>query len=363
MTRAEVGDDVADRERRLEIVFLAHRHRHECSERMLGMLVFLVEVAAQRAGAHCQNDVVERHARLLADGAHTGNGPGLRHEASRRRYAGVERSVRHVPPGHRQAVAQARPGGRVVFQHAQEMRRRVELLFKEVGDDLELELSRLFLDLVWAPVLCPDALQRLGRQRRDIDLGFGVRCAGAFEQARAGDAVDGGVVQFGVDRELAILQSLDHDHFPERVAAIEQRGVQPRDQRKQLEVAARLRQRRAPDVVVEVDLRVLFPVERAQTPKHAVADAVREGLAQLGGRAVGVGQPLKEFLLVDARRELEQVQARHVHRRFGALEIEKARVEKSDPVHADPPQLAGTGAVWRHLRLIHSYSGDGCHSG
>lgn len=42
------------------------------------------------------------------------------------------------------------------------------------------------------------------------------------------------MVDFHVDRETAVGEAFDQVHFPERAAAVEQSGVQPRDEVHQL---------------------------------------------------------------------------------------------------------------------------------
>ena len=83
----------------------------------------------------------------------------------------------------------------------------------------------------------------------------------------------------------------------------------------------------------EVEVRVLFPVERAEAAQRPVGRAVRKGFAKLRSRAVGVTESSHELSFMNACRELEQIQAGHVHRCFAVFEIQKSRVQKIDSVH------------------------------
>jgi hypothetical protein len=91
------------------------------------------------------------------------------------------------------------------------------------------------------------------------------------------------MMDFHVDGELTVLQSLDQVRFPEGPAAIKQRGVEPRHQREQLSVSSRLRECQVLSVVLEVQVRIVLPVERSEPPEGTVSHAVREGLPKLAG--------------------------------------------------------------------------------
>ena len=88
------------------------------------------------------------------------------------------------------------------------------------------------------------------------------------------------------------------------------------------------------NVVFEVQVRVVLPVERAEAPQHAMGYAVRKRLAKFSGRAIDLAGSGHEPGLVHPFGVLEQVQAGHVHRRFARLEMQESRVQKIDPVHA-----------------------------
>ena len=61
------------------------------------------------------------------------------------------------------------------------------------------------------------------------------------------------------DREAVVVQALDQPQLPERLAAIELLGEDPRGEVAQLLLGAGRRQRGLPHVVVEVEVRVVDP--------------------------------------------------------------------------------------------------------
>jgi hypothetical protein len=121
--------------------------------------------------------------------------------------------------------------------------------------------------------------------------------------------------------------------------------VKPRHQLEQLAIASRLRQRQVLNVIVEVQVRVVIPVERTEASQRAVGGAVSKGLAKLGGGPIEVTEPGHELPLVGALGEFEQGQPPHVHRCFGSFKEQKAGAEKIDPVHAQIlPERGGQSA-------------------
>ena len=118
--------------------------------------------------------------------------------------------------------------------------------------------------------LGPPALARR-RSRRAL--------ARAVEQGRGHldprHAVDRAVVHLHVQRDPAVLETLDHPELPERPAAVERRRVQVRDQLGELLVRAGGRHRNVSHVEVEVEVRVLDPV-RVVEPERHLDDAAAE---------------------------------------------------------------------------------------
>ena len=76
-------------------------------------------------------------------------------------------------------------------------------------------------------------------------------------------------------------------------------------------------------VIVEIQVRVVLPVERAEAPQRAVGHTVRKRFAKLGGRTVGLAKLGHELPLVYARGELEQTDTGHVHWRFAGFQMQE----------------------------------------
>jgi hypothetical protein len=89
-----------------------------------------------------------------------------------------------------------------------------------------------------------------------------------------------------------------------------------------------------PNVIVEVDVRVVLPVQWAETAQQAAGHTVSKGLAKLVGRTIALAELSHEFPLVYALGKLEQAQACDVHRCFRGLEIQEPRIQEIDSVHA-----------------------------
>ena len=58
-------------------------------------------------------------------------------------------------------------------------------------------------------------------------------------------------------------------------------------------------------MIIEVQVRVVLPVERAEPPQRAVGHALTKGLAKLGGRSSGITESGHELSLAYALGELE----------------------------------------------------------
>ena len=88
------------------------------------------------------------------------------------------------------------------------------------------------------------------------------------EQVGAGDAVDHAVVHLRDQRPVAVLETLDHPHLPQRLGAVELLRHHPADEVAQLLLAARRRQRGVAQVVAEVEVRVVDPHRPAELERH-----------------------------------------------------------------------------------------------
>ena len=141
-----------------------------------------------------------------------------------------------------------------------------------------------------------------------------------------GDAVDQRVVALADDREAAVVQALDQPQLPERLAAVELLGEDPRRQVAQLLVGAGRRQRGLAHVVLEVEVRVVDPDRPALVERHG-AQLLAEARHQVQARGDVVAE-----LLVGGRRALEDDRAGDVHVRARPLHVQEGRVQPGQPV-------------------------------
>ena len=84
-------------------------------------------------------------------------------------------------------------------------------------------------------------------------------------------AVDQRLMRLGVEGDAVLGQALDQVHLPQRPRLVQRPRGQPGDQLVQLLVAARRRQRRAPDVIGDVEVAVVDP-HRPGQPHRDFAD-------------------------------------------------------------------------------------------
>ena len=130
----------------------------------------------------------------------------------------------------------------------------------------------------------------------------------------------------GDQREAVLLEALDQPHLPQRLGAVELLREDPRGQVLQLLPAARGRQRGVADVVLGVEAGVVDPHRPA-----AVERRVGE-LVAVARDEVQAPADLFEELVHAGRRAFDDRQAADVHVRHGALLVEEAGVDRSQPV-------------------------------
>ena len=70
-------------------------------------------------------------------------------------------------------------------------------------------------------------------------------------------------------------------YFPQRATAIQQRTVQARHQCKQFSIAPGFWQGRMTNVVIEVEMRILFPVQRTKRPGPSGGHKLTKGGAEI----------------------------------------------------------------------------------
>ena len=163
----------------------------------------------------------------------------------------------------------------------------------------------------------------------------------------AGDAVDQRVVALADDREAAVAQALDQPQLPERLAAVELLGEDPRRQVAQLLLGAGRRQRGLAHVVVEVEVRVVDP-DRPALVEGDEAQLLAEARDQVQARGDVVAE-----LLVGGRRALEDDRRGDVHVGAGALHVEERGVEPGQPVgsHASIFAHGAQAVIGAFIRL------------
>ena len=137
------------------------------------------------------------------------------------------------------------------------------------------------------------------------------------------------------DRTSVVLESFEDVELPERLAAVQRTGQDSPHHALQLEPAARLRDRRSPEVEVQVEPIVVDP-ERPGEAGGQAEDALPQTRREVEARGGDAGDILVREGAVLARRE--HGHARDVHVHGGALEIEEARVEAGEAFgwHGNP---------------------------
>ncbi len=137
------------------------------------------------------------------------------------------------------------------------------------------------------------------------------------------------MVEFAVEGESAIAQPLDEVGFPQRAVSVEQTAVPPRGQLQQLADPPRRGQRRAPHVIVDVDvIRVVIG------PRDVGDSAERPGrVFPEGGLEVAIGDQRVADLTGKVRPGalwgLEKLQSADVHWVLARLDHQKDRVERT----------------------------------
>jgi hypothetical protein len=164
-------------------------------------------------------------------------------------------------------------------------------------------------------------------------LGMRLQAHDGLREGASGLPVDACMVNFRIHRDLAALQPVDHVELPQRAAAVHQRGVQAAHVLLELAQRAGPRQRDAAHVVVEVHVLVLHPHGVRQLEGHQ-RELAREDLRQVHA-ARHVRLHILVVVALVVRRQLQQVQAAHMHRRLGCLGVQEGRVQAAQVFHSD----------------------------
>ena len=296
------------------------------------------QIPAQGAGADGEHDVVDGGVHRRADRLDPIEGKALRHKAPRARYPGVDRGARHIVPGHREVAAATDKRQAKAPHRRRQVRAGVVLCFQRFEHVAQIAPRGLWRTRFIGAESLPLVGFVGGQGKRRVAPGaLGIVAAHRARDVHGPDTVDGRMVHFAVERELAIFKSFDNVQLPQRARAVEQGGVQPGDQRKQLPIAPRRRQGGMTDMVVHVDLRIGLPKEPCFASDHTVA----KGLAKLPGSAQLLGQLAEKLRLIDAAGPRKQIDTADVHGRFAPFKKQQAGAGEFESSHGGiPPRAA-----------------------
>ena len=161
------------------------------------------------------------------------------------------------------------------------------------------------------------------------------------EQFDAGDPVDHAVVDLEDDRPLPILEAFDEPCLPKWALAIERMRHDPADEAAERRVVAGSGQRRVPQVVAEVEVRVVCPHRPPELERHrADALAVARDLPHLRSD--------ERFEIVHSgRRVVEDAHTGDVHVDDPIFQVKKLSIERVQPLHRGPPSRGRTNCTVR----------------
>ena len=133
-------------------------------------------------------------------------------------------------------------------------------------------------------------------------------------------------MHLGVHRKAAVLESFDQMHLPQRAVPVQQRAVQTRGELQELTHPARVGQRRAAQVVFEVDLWVYRPGQ-FRDPAHDLTGMLTEGRGGLGVEEQFLVE-LADEVRAGTRWWLVHVQPAHVHRVLARLAHQEHAIQR-----------------------------------
>lgn len=168
----------------------------------------------------------------------------------------------------------------------------------------------------------PGALRQVPRDTCLVGVRIGVQ--GAMQETKSRHTVHQRMVQFRIHREPSAFDTFDEVHLPQRTVTVEERAVQPGDQREQVGRPPGRRERRVPYVVFEVHLVVDGPPEVAQAG-HRVPGPLAEHLVDhlgLEELRVQVGHVIRPRAL----RWGEHFERSHVHRMLSGFGEQEDRI-------------------------------------
>ena len=325
----------------------AQRHRRHGDERRRRQGVQPEQVVAQRRRAQGEQDVVDRRVGGLADRPDPVQRPRLGSEPTAAGDGHVEDASRGPQREHGGLLAE-----RLFGDPGQPRGQGGQVPPRVRGRAWQRRQPQLALWVVGRRSGrrgCRGCRGCLGRERH---AGVPYRRIGGqapFEESQRRHPVHHRVMQLGVDGKPPVGQSLDQVRLPQRPVPVEQRAVQPRDQREQFPDPARRRQGGVAYVVLQVDRTVVDPGPLAEGGKRPVRPTPkdRRDLRRLQRLPVQVGQ------IVGARSLGwgEQLQAADVHRLLTRLRDQEHRVRDRHQRHRSttPVRLRCTRSLSRLL--------------
>ncbi len=167
----------------------------------------------------------------------------------------------------------------------------------------------------------------LGRHNR----GVGVEIEHHAKQLDAGDAVDHAVMDLEHERPLAALEALHEPRFPQRAVTVERLGHDPPHQAAERGVVTGCRQGGVPQVVGEVEVRIVYPDRSTQLEGNRPHPlAVAGDHVELGGDHRGDFVERRRWVAKDA-------DGPDVHMRDPVLQVEELGIERAHSLHRCPP--------------------------
>jgi hypothetical protein len=183
-----------------------------------------------------------------------------------------------------------------------------------------------------APVAAWPSKRRLPIVCRDHNPGLRGRVQDGANDLRAGNAVDGGMVHLGNQREGALgqagnsVEALDEIEFPERPRAIQPAGKQVGGHCHQLCPAPGGDQPAPGQVQVEVEIGIIHPARMRQAERHLHQPLPEDTRAIQARRNV---RPERlEAETCGRVRSVQHVHAAHMHGAVFRFEVDERRVQR-----------------------------------
>jgi hypothetical protein len=295
--------------------------------------------AAQRARDEAEEHVVQGDAEGAAYDADVVQGERRRDEGPPRGERSVERGARRVQDRQRRRHAHgASPLGDCdqVSRRPSDERREPACLAHVVGHGVAQQPAA--------------RRQRLGRPRGVGRLAREVAQPGSHdvrEESRHRDAVGDRVVDLPHGGHPPACEPVEEPELPERPPPVERHAREEPDDLVHLARAARRRDGRAADVVVEVERRIFDP-ERMVEAERNLHEPPPERRQEVHARAEVRLHALDR--VVDAGRGAEHRDLDRVHVERRRLHVEEARVDACESLHSQPPPPPSANGSSRRSR-------------